>query len=67
MSIIVNARATACGRFCCHGDPTPSTRRRGPVIRPAKVLIVVISALMWERAAPIDEVVEVSDAPSLNV
>jgi len=31
------------------------------------VVIVVISAIMWERSAPIDEVVEVSDADTLKV
>ena len=30
------------------------------------VVIVVISAIMWERSAPIDEVVDVSDAPALD-
>jgi len=31
------------------------------------VVIVVISAIMWERSAPIDTVVQVSDADTLNV
>ena len=31
------------------------------------VVIVVIAAIMWERSAPIEEVVEVSDADTLNV
>jgi len=31
------------------------------------VVIVVIAAIMWERSAPIDEVVEVSDADTLKV
>lgn len=30
------------------------------------VVIVVIAAVMWERSAPLDEVVEVSDAETLN-
>jgi uncharacterized BrkB/YihY/UPF0761 family membrane protein len=31
------------------------------------VVIVVISAIMWERSAPIEDVVDVSDADTLNV
>ena len=31
------------------------------------VVIVVISAIMWERSAPIDDVVDVSDATNLNI